>query len=102
MGRSNCPMEGRMNVAKYARLLVAALTVSCLFLPMVYGQAGKKVERKEYNFKGKVEKINTSTKILTVAGDDVPGWMGAMTMDYGVDRDEVLKKVKVGDRITAK
>jgi Cu/Ag efflux protein CusF len=37
-----------------------------------------------------------------VAGENVEGWMGPMTMSYAVDKDAVLAKVKAADQITAK
>ena len=57
--------------------------------------------KKEYAFKGKIEKVDEKAKTLTVANENIPGWMGAMTMAYGVDQDAVLKQVKAGDQITA-
>ena len=38
---------------------------------------------------------------LTVNHGKVEGNMDAMTMPYKVDKPDILKKVKVGDRITA-
>jgi Cu/Ag efflux protein CusF len=58
--------------------------------------------KKEFVFKGKVEKIDLSNKTFTVNGQNVEGWMAAMSMNYTPDKEDVLKRVKVGDEITAK
>jgi len=87
-----------MPTMKYARLIVVMLG---LFLVAAYGQAGK-TGKKEFTFKGKVEKVDEKAKVLTVANENVPGWMNAMTMSYDVDNEDVLKKLKAGDQITAK
>jgi len=56
---------------------------------------------KSFVFRGRVEEVDRNAKRLTVAGDDVPGWMSAMTMTYGVDDAGVIPALKPGDRITA-
>jgi Cu/Ag efflux protein CusF len=56
---------------------------------------------KEHTFRGKVEKIDGSSGMLTVSGENVPGWMGPMTMNYHVEKPDNVT-VKVGDHITAK
>ena len=58
-------------------------------------------EKKEHVFKGKVEKIDLTSKTMTVNGEKVEGWMDSMTMSYVPDKEDVLKKIKVGDQITA-
>ena len=58
--------------------------------------------KKEFAFRGKVESIDTKTKTMSVNGENVQGWMPAMTMTYGVDKEDVINQVKVGDQITAK
>ena len=55
----------------------------------------------EHAFKGVVQKIDEKAKSLTVDGENVPGWMMAMTMSYTADKEEVFKTVKAGDQITA-
>jgi protein SCO1 len=58
--------------------------------------------KKEYQFRGKIEKVDAKEKKLTVNGEKVEGWMQAMTMDYKVSKEEVLTSLKAGDQITAK
>jgi len=58
--------------------------------------------KKEHVFKGKVEKIDLTNKTFTVNNQKVEGWMDAMSMSYVPDKEDVLKRVKVGDQITAK
>ena len=57
--------------------------------------------KKEFAFRGKVESVDPATKSMSVAGEDVPGWMMAMTMVYKPDKPEVTDQVKAGDQITA-
>jgi Cu/Ag efflux protein CusF len=86
------------------RILMVGLMVG-VFLSCGYAQQDKKAPaaaKKEYVFKGKVEKIDLTNKSFVVNGEKVEGWMGAMTMSYAPDKEDVLKKVKVGDQITAK
>src|SRR5712691_13548363 len=78
----------------------AALGVMlCLLISSAYAQQGGK---KQYTFRGKVTAVNADTKNLTVANEKIEGWMDAMTMAYKVDKDDVFKRVKAGDEITAK
>lgn len=78
---------------------VAALTFFSLLSPLAVAQPG---ERKSYTLRGTVEQVNMNTKRLSVANEPIPGGMGAMTMNYAVDKEEVLGRVKAGDHITAK
>jgi Cu/Ag efflux protein CusF len=57
--------------------------------------------KKSYTFHGKIESLDAASKSMTVNGDKVEGWMGAMTMKYEVDNADVFKTAKVGDNIEA-
>ena len=87
-----------MNRTNRLRLLILG-AILCLLMPLAQAQPKGK---KSFAFKGKVVNVDTTTKRLTVANEKIPGWMDAMTMQYKVDKpDEVVKKVKAGDQITA-
>jgi Cu/Ag efflux protein CusF len=60
------------------------------------------VGKKEYQFKGKVEKVDTRGRTVMVNNEAIEGWMAAMSMSYKVDKAEVLKTLKAGDQITAR
>ena len=80
--------------------LIAALT-GALFLSVALHAQNPPADRKEHAFKGKVEKVDEKTKMITVNNENIPGWMASMTMSYKVDKPDVLKTLKPGDNITA-
>lgn len=89
-----------MKYVRFGLLIGIALT---LFVSSGYAQQDKKTGgKKEFTFRGKVEKIDVDAKKFVVNGQKVEGWMGAMTMTYAPDKADVLKNLKVGDEITAK
>jgi Cu/Ag efflux protein CusF len=57
--------------------------------------------KKDHPFKGKVEKVDPKTKMVTVNNENIPGWMMSMTMAYKVDKEASLNDLKPGDQITA-
>lgn len=81
----------------YRSIVLAA--VAALLADVALGQAAS--DKKSYVFHGKVESVDQNAKSLKVNGEEVKGWMAAMTMDYKVDNTGVLKKVKPGDKIVA-
>jgi Cu/Ag efflux protein CusF len=89
--------EDRMT-SQPIRLLAIVAVLLAFCLSTASAQSGKK----EYQFRGKIEKVDPKANTLTVDGENVEGWMKAMTMIYKVDKADVIKKVKAGDQITAK
>ena len=85
-----------MRVHRILHLLAIALAIACLAGTAATAQQAK---GKSHTLAGKVEGVQTDR--LTVNHGKVEGYMDAMTMAYKVDKSDVLKKVKVGDRISA-
>jgi Cu/Ag efflux protein CusF len=78
---------------RLAGVVVCLLTIAC--------SHPAPLEKKSYTFRGKVEAVDKNARNLKVNGENVAGWMGAMTMDYKVDDPSVFDVVKPGDQITA-
>ena len=85
-----------MKAHRIVHLLAVTLAVACLL-----GSAGmaQPAKGKSHTLEGKVEGVQTDR--LTVNHGKVEGYMDAMTMPYKVDKPDILKQVKVGDRISA-
>jgi Cu/Ag efflux protein CusF len=77
-------------------LWAAILAVACLLGMTATAQQAK---GKSHTLEGKVEGIQTDK--LVVNHGRVEGYMDAMVMSYKVDKPDVLKRVKAGDRISA-
>ncbi len=56
---------------------------------------------KRYALTGRVVSIDKSAQSITVDGEEIPGFMAAMTMPYQVKDMTVLEKLSPGDQIKA-
>ncbi len=79
-----------------SKLLSAVLALACLLASIGLAQQFK---GKQHTLKGKVTEVSKDR--LTVDHGAVPGYMGAMTMPYKVDKIDILSKLKKNDQIEA-
>src|SRR5215510_226863 len=84
--------QARSRLLRKIVILGCVLSVPYIILAQAAGQ---------HTFRGKVEQVNSQAGTVIVNGENVEGWMAAMTMTYKVDAPAVLKTVKAGDTITA-
>ena len=75
--------------------------LSILFLALISLVHAQQSGKKAFAFRGNVQQVDARAKRLTVATEPIEGWMGAMTMGFAVDKEDVFARVKAGDQITA-
>ncbi|HEY1911213.1 MAG TPA: copper-binding protein, partial [Vicinamibacterales bacterium] len=83
---------GNRTLWRFGAMTMTAVAVCCvLSIAPVDGQqrAGG-----THDFTGAVESVDPGAHTVTVNGDNVAGWMAAMTMAFRVDRPEVLGQLK--------
>jgi len=81
------------------RLLTVA-AVACLCLVPLLTRA-QPAGAESYAFRGRVVSVNAAAGTLSVANEEVEGWMAPMTMSYKTDTPDALKNLKAGDTVAA-
>jgi protein SCO1/2 len=76
------------------------LIITCLAIASAACKP-KAPEGKRYEFRGKVIAVNKAERTATIDHDAVPGYMGAMAMEFDIEDDAGLAKLEVGDQVTA-
>src|ERR1700730_13891376 len=78
--------------------LVLALLVT---LPLTACRGTNQSQVRRYHLKGTVVQVDKAQQHLVVNHEEIPGFMGAMTMPYPVGDAQTLEKLSPGDQITA-
>jgi protein SCO1 len=69
--------------------------------PSLSAQSTNATDAKRYTLTGRIVSIDRPAQSITVDGDEIPGFMAAMTMPYQVKDAGVLEKLSHGDQIKA-
>ncbi len=83
-------------VSMYCHKCITALSLVCLVVAV-----GCRNSTRHYHLHGRLLAKDQATARVTVASDDIPGFMPAMTMSYTVQDPPGLQQAQPGDRITA-
>ena len=81
------------------RLMALAVGAWICFMPL-HAQA-QPAGAKSYAFRGRVVSVNAAAGTLSVANENIEGWMAPMTMAYKAADPNVLKSLKAGDQVEA-
>ena len=90
---------------KHTALVPAIVLVFLVFLaacgPSLSAQSANATDAKRYTLTGRIVSIDKPSQSITVDGDEIPGFMAAMTMPYQVKDAGALDKLSRGDQIKA-
>jgi len=64
-------------------------------------KSGRSPNEKRYDLKGKVIAVDQTARTVTIAHEEIRGYMPAMTMPFSVKKDSDLEILKPGNLITA-
>jgi len=60
----------------------------------------RSINEKRYGLKGKVVSVNKADRTVTIAHEEIVGYMPAMTMPFTIKKDADLEMLKPGDEVT--
>jgi Cu/Ag efflux protein CusF len=78
------------------------IAVVCLAVALALaGCAAPQAPPKEFQMRGEVTGLDAAGHVATIKHENIPGFMGAMTMGYQVKNPAEFSKLSVGEPITA-
>jgi protein SCO1/2 len=81
-------------------LAVVSILLLCLVVTGPGCRARRSANEKRYPLKGKVVEVDTNDRTVTIAHEDIVGYMPSMTMPFKIKNDADLQMLKPGDDIT--
>jgi len=86
--------------------LVKRLAIVCCGIALLLAGCSQQAAKstaptKTFQMRGEVMGVDVSGHTATIKHEDIPGFMGAMTMGYPVKDPAELAKLKTGEQITA-
>jgi protein SCO1/2 len=81
------------------KVLLALIAFGILF--SAFGCRRRSANEKRYPLKGKVIAVDKISRTATIAHEDIPNYMPAMTMPFKIKNDADLEMLKPGDQVTA-
>lgn len=89
----------RMIKTRSSLALVTLLFVSAVLIPSAC-RPRRSVNEKRYPIKGKVVAVSPTEHTITIAHEDIAGYMPGMTMPFKIKNEADLQMVKPGDQLT--
>jgi len=78
--------------------LVAGLILLCA---CARNKAASNLPIKQYQLHGRVVRLDPQTHAAVIQGQEIPGWMAAMTMEYPVKAESDYQNISPGEQIRA-
>jgi protein SCO1/2 len=78
---------------------MCSLFLLSLFVQTVHADEQQQAQTKTYQLDGIVKGIDRENKLLTLDHKEIPGFMEAMTMDFPVSDENLLKTLHTGDHV---
>src|SRR4051812_35842479 len=89
------------NTMAYFRATLCSVLLSLSIVITTSCGTGISSNAKRFELHGKVVSVQPEDNQVTVAHDEIPGYMDAMTMPFSVRNTSLLGEMKPGDEITA-
>lgn len=95
-------MQKGMNMRLSTRLVILTAVVAALIFSGCYKRKQEPgSDRRLYPVKGRVVAVMPLQNRITVAHEEIPAYMKAMTMPFNVKDANLLRTIQIGDTITA-